>query len=202
MPDLGENWRGFWKHRKMPYIKHKIEFGGFGVTGGARQAERVASQACDSVGTFYTRNVAGMEKRREKRQGEKVGLDCGGLMGRKHEASQAVQHYSPPSASPRKAASSRRSPNFASLRFFKWRTCGADRCLCRTGTRQTGSAARVRWGGPDSCLPTPEKRRRRAGITRDPGGPIRDTSGIVAIRSRPPHGSRFSRARVSRWMRR
>jgi hypothetical protein len=31
----------------------------------------------------------------------------------------------------------------------------------------------------DSCLPRPEKRRRQAGITRDPDGPIRDTFGLL-----------------------
>jgi hypothetical protein len=50
----------------------------------------------------------------------------------------------------------------------------------RTGTRQTGPAARLRREWQDSCLPLPEKRRRRAGIMRDLGGPIRVTSGIVA----------------------
>ena len=40
----------------------------------------------------------------------------------------------------------------------------------------------------DSCLPLPEKRRRRAGITRDPGGPIRDTSGFISLpRHMPTH---------------
>jgi len=43
--------------------------------------------------------------------------------------------------------------------------------LCRTGARQNGPAARLRGGWLDTYPPTPEKRRRRTVITRDPCGP-------------------------------